>query len=43
MTSDALGFMIFGDVFMRKYLVTFDKINNQVGFSGLKFFISYII
>jgi hypothetical protein len=28
------GFMIFGDVFLRNYIVTFDKANNRMGFYG---------
>lgn len=28
-----IGFMLFGDVFMRKYGVVYDKGNNQMAFS----------
>ena len=28
-----IGFMLFGDVFMRKYGVVYDKENNQMAFS----------
>ena len=29
-----MPFMIWGDTFMRKYFITYDKENNQVGLDG---------
>ena len=26
--------MLLGDIFFRNYIITFDKLNNQVGFAG---------
>ena len=38
MTID-MPLMIFGDSFMRNYLVVYDKVNKRVGFSGYNIFI----
>jgi hypothetical protein len=38
-----LKFMIFGDVFLRNYIVTFDKANNRMGFYGYAVIFLYLV
>ncbi|KAM3143457.1 hypothetical protein pb186bvf_004518 [Paramecium bursaria] len=36
LSGNALPFMILGDVFMRNFIVTYDKENNKIGFTNTK-------